>query len=1623
MAASTPSASRPRGFFLQTVRSQAILTLFLLIGLVVAGAALTISNEFTLQSATNQSALASKVQFDQAAFVTSMVDQETGVRGFTNTGQQTFLDPYNSGLATSASLRQILDSEASAPDRPQLQAEETAASSWQTWAAARILSVGNSGTPSLDPAQSDIGRHLFDTFRAAAARLDAQVAKEVSDAQSRVTSTSNNVIAFTLATSLLLAALIALFGLLVFRSLLNPLRSLIVAASALAAGTPAAIPTLRSDNEAAQLARALVAWKQTEVTRLTLVREASELNSRVELPEILELGAQRLRKALNCPYIVVALTESDGLRIVITPDAASLLPAYADSTALAVGDLLPKLSPGARAFSSQSSILTDFRSEGWDKSVYAWQRSHAAGPALALPLTSSGDTLGVVTCVRTLAEHAFNAADRDIAELILPALSAAIRVSRLVTSLRSSAASLEQANANRLKLVREALEMNSRIELPEILELGTQRLRKALDCPFVSLSVADAAGLHFAIGAESMTMEPGALITDMHSPGAQAFLTRTPLITDLRSPGWDTVVTELQQANSAGPTLSIPLISGGDLIGVATCIRLESQAAFSQADIDLAELITPSLAAAIRVARLFIELEAANLARLKLVREALELNSRVELSEILELGADRLRRALDAPYIIVALTDPSGLRIVLSPSDSTTMMLDTLLPVNGPGTQAFASQQTLLSDLRATTWDPEITSWQLAHAAGPSISLPLFSGGDSLGVVTCARRSDQSPFTASDQERAELLLPFVSAAIRVSRSFIDLRASTAEIEAATVERLKLVREATELNSRVELPEILELGAERMRLALDSPYVIVALTDAEGLRVVLSPADSLTLTPGSLLSPADPGTRAFASQQTLLADFRAQDWDDSISAWRSLHDAGPSMSLPITSSGDSLGVVTCVRRSNQDPFDEADKERAELVLPSLAAAIRVSRLFIDLRASAIKLEAATAARLKLVRDATELNSRVELPEILALGADRLSHALNAPFITVALANPEGLRVVLSPDTLPLEIGPLLPLFSPGNHSFQTQEPLLTDLRDPTWDASVAEFVTVHSAGPALALPIQSSGDLLGVVICARRADQLAFTPADLDHALLVLPSLSAAIRVSRLFINLRSTSASLEQANRHKSIFLANMSHELRTPLNAILGFSQLLIDGLPGTIDEAVRLQFLNHIHESGQHLLALINDILDLSKVEAGQMELHLAETSIKDTIASVLTIVAPLAAKKSITVSSLVLEDITLLADASKLKQILLNLVSNGIKFTSPGGKVELNASLTDTIVDISIADNGIGLSPSDLNLLFQEFRQVDQGSDRQQEGTGLGLALSKRFADLHGGTITVLSTKGVGSTFTLHLPLHPPSVPLVASLPPTDLTRPLVLVVDNNPQASELLALHLYSGGFRVEFARDGIDALSKAASLKPVAITLDILLPGIDGWEVLRRLKADPLLAPIPVVVVSILNNAELARSLGAIDFLVKPVDRAALLATLQRFAFTTTLQSETVRILVIDDDKTSLNLLSSILTPAGFTVLTAQGGKKGIKAAREKSPHLILLDLRMPEISGFDVVETLRKDPLTASIPILVLTAKQLTESDRTRLQGSVSAVFERDSIADTDLILWLHHLAALEAAV
>ncbi len=502
---------------------------------------------------------------------------------------------------------------------------------------------------------------------------------------------------------------------------------------------------------------------------------------------------------------------------------------------------------------------------------------------------------------------------------------------------------------------------------------------------------------------------------------------------------------------------------------------------------------------------------------------------------------------------------------------------------------------------------------------------------------------------------------------------------------------------------------------------------------------------------------------------------------------------------------------------------------------------------------------------------------------------------------------------------------------------------------------------------------------------------------------------------------------LRSASAAKSDFLAAMSHELRTPLNSIIGFSELLERPLtPAGHDAATVEEFAGHIHGSGMHLLELINEVLDLAKVEAGKIDLHPTLFDLEALVRHTIDTMQPLAARKSIRLGASAHGPLEVEADQGRIRQVVFNLLSNAIKFTPNGGSVDVELSTDGETCRLVVVDTGPGIAPEDQATIFEAFRQTSAAVG--QEGTGLGLTLARQLIEAHGGTMDLQSEVGHGSRFGVVLPLGQGARTARAEVPVEAVTaadatpvaiadgRRLVLTIEDDASAAELLRVYLEEAGYRTAIAPDGRTGIELATTLRPAAIILDILLPDLDGWEVLQLLKGAEATRDIPVIVVSVIDDAPLGFALGAVDYFVKPVAREALLASLGLLAFTIKVRSHTVTALVIDADPEAGAGYRTQLEPDGFRVIVASSGEAGLARARHERPDLILLDLILPDSDGMDLIARLKADPATAEIPIWVTTRGDLDEEERARINGKVEGIVVRGGDGFDALKGWLERV-------
>ncbi|MFQ6099969.1 MAG: GAF domain-containing protein [Anaerolineae bacterium] len=897
------------------------------------------------------------------------------------------------------------------------------------------------------------------------------------------------------------------------------------------------------------------------------------------------------------------------------------------------------------------------------------------------------------------------------------------------------------------------------------------------------------------------------------------------------------------------------------------------------------------------------------------------------------------------------------------------------------------------------------------------LGVPLISRGKVVGVLMI---DSHRPHTY-DEEASRLVFAFahqVAMAIENSRLYEQTRAQLRE---STL--LHSVTAA--LSSTLDTGQILPYVARSLCEVLNSAGAEIHSLDEEaGTITTVAEYAASKVGEGErrlgrtyALADCPAMAQALAQRRPVQMQVDDPELDPRERARLETYGAQAALLLPMVAGNRELGLAQVWESQSPRHFTQGEIATGQTLTHQAATAMANALLFEETQHR--------VRELRLLHDVgLAAASGVRLEETLQAAAEVLAAELGLPLVGLELLDPASgtLRVEASVGC-PEAVKDLHLRLGEGINGWVAQhgEPVLVpDVRlDPRYVEGDPDTRS------ELCVPLAAGSQIIGVLnVESHRLND--FTEDDLRLLSTLANNLVVLIERACLFeevetarTELQQRAQALEEANvrlqeldRLKDQFLANMSHELRTPLNSIIGFSEVLIDGLVGEIspeqEECVR-----DILSSGEHLLALINDILDLSKIEAGRVELEPKKVDVAELIEVVQATVKSLIEKKSQVLKIELEGDLpSLVADPFRIKQVLLNLLSNANKFTPDEGHITLSCRLADPATMLfSVADTGIGIKPEDQEIIFEEFRQANGSAAREITGTGLGLTISKRLIEMHGGHIWVESEYGHGATFSFLLPLAGP--PARETEPPSEAAPPpdskTVLVVEDDHQFSNLLAFYLRSEGYTPVQHYSGGGVLERARELKPALITLDIALPEQDGWDILRALKSDPQTRDIPVLFISGVEDGKLACSLGAMDYLVKPVSREDVQSLLDRLA-TPEPSTQEIKVLVVDDDPGLVPLLQAMLPAEWCTLLTAYDGQEGLTLARNEHPDAILLDLMMPDVSGFEVLENLRADAATADIPIVILTARDVTAKEQKLLSEQTQGLIRKTTLTRQSLL-------------
>jgi GAF domain-containing protein/DNA-binding response OmpR family regulator len=1103
-----------------------------------------------------------------------------------------------------------------------------------------------------------------------------------------------------------------------------------------------------------------------------------------------------------------------------------------------------------------------------------------------------------------------------------------------------------------------------------------------------------------------------------------------------------------KQVDPIRTVLTVPMLRAGELLGVLLTYRHEVRP-FTDGQIALLETFADQAAIAIENARLLTELQAKNAD----LTEALEQQTATsEILRVISSSPTDVRPTFEA--IAASATQLSGavnglviqfdgqLMHLVAHHNVSAERLDALgRTYPRPPSRGSVSGRAILTrsvvQVPDVLQDPEYTL-PAATTTGyrSALAVPMLRDDVPIGTILVAR-DHVAPF--SDKQIA-LLQTFADQAviaIENVRLFTELGARNSELrialeqQTATSELLRVIG-----GSATDVQPVFETIAANAVTLCGASYGIVFRFDGEMISMVAHHnLDRPALDALHRVWPNRPAPNQLMGR-TILGRTVLHIRDVAADPGFTVANAHPGLGIrtflgvPILREGSPIGAIALFRREVA-LFSDQQIELVKTFADQAVIAIENARLFQELETRTRELTRSVQELQALGEVSQALSSTLDLETVLNTIVSRANQLAGTDGCTVYEYD-EGteefnFRATNNLDAEVIEVSRRTPVRrGEGNMGRMavTREPVqIPDIgQEGAYRGPLRDVLLRTGNRALLAIPLLREDHLIGGLTVNRKTPG-EFSPQVIDLLKTFAAQSALAIQNARLFREIGDKSRQLEAADRHKSEFLANMSHELRTPLNAIIGYSEMLQEDAADLGAEQFT-EDLKKINAAGKHLLELINAVLDLSKIEAGKMELYLESFDVAGLVRDIAAVIQPLAAKNSNRLDARCPDAIgTMHADLTKVRQALFNLLSNACKFTDRGVISLAVARETldgqDSMV-FSVSDTGIGMAPEQLARLFEVFSQADAATTRKYGGTGLGLALSRRLCRMMGGDVIVESEAGRGSTFTIRLPARvvdaveagaeeaaPPAGP-VDRVPPGVGT---VLVIDDEAAVRDLMQRFLTKEGFRVITAAGGEEGLRRARELRPDAITLDVMMPGMDGWAVLSALKADRNVADIPVVMLTIVDDKNLGYALGAADYLTKPIDRERLVAVLGKYR-------RDLPVLVVDDDAEVRGLLRRMLEPAGYAVVEAENGRAALERLREIPPSVILLDLMMPEMDGFEFVAELRRHEGWRGVPIVVITAKDLTREDHERLNGYVQKILQKGAHGRDELLAEVRELVA-----
>ena len=1091
------------------------------------------------------------------------------------------------------------------------------------------------------------------------------------------------------------------------------------------------------------------------------------------------------------------------------------------------------------------------------------------------------------------------------------------------------------------------------------------------------------------------------------------------------------------ERNLVGALMGVPLKSGGEVVGaLGVASDAASGRVFGEDEVEVLTRFAELASIALDNARLFAETKrllaetdqrAAELALINSVQQALA--AQLDMQGVVDVVGEKIREIFSARDGFIALVDAAaglirfpyylyrGQRVAIDPAPLGT----------GPTGHVIATGRPLVLNEDTTRRQAELGAMFVddEDVDASWLGVPMVVGDEVIGVISLHDKEREHAYPESAVSLLTTLAASAGVALDNARLFAETKRLLAETDRRAAELAVITKVQQALAAQLDMQGVVDVVGEKIRDIFEAHSAFIALIDREA-NLIRFPyfclhghkhEQTLLLTIGEGLT-----SRVIEARQTLLIDhdFMRRSRDLGV-VWDDVEDVEPKtwIGVPMIVGDEVIGVVSLRDELREYAYTESDVSLLTTLANSAGVALENARLFAETKRLLAETDERAAELATVNAVSRALASELDVDALLTLTGEQVRRTFAADIVYVGLLDRQTNTIHFpyihgeSFGTMPLGEGLSSRVILSG-------EPLLIN-EDVAGRHEALQIKEVGvRAKSYLGVPIVVGDETIGVLSAQSVKAEGRFDEHHLRLLSTIAANVGVALENARLYQAAQAAQAAAEQANTAKSTFLANMSHELRTPLNAIIGFTRIVRRHAAATLPEK-QVENLDRVLVSADHLLGLINTVLDIAKIEAGRMDVQATAFGLPTLVDLCVTTTQPLL-RPGVVLEQEVAPDLPPIhSDQEKVKQILLNLLSNAAKFTETGS-ITATAKREGDAVVVAVADTGIGISAEAMDRIFEEFQQADTSTTRKYGGTGLGLSISRHLARLLGGELTATSTPGAGSTFTLTLPTRfgeaittapRPSAGATAEAPPTD--RPIVLAIDDDPDAIYLLEENLAEAGYTVVGLLDGRTAVERAKALRPCAIALDVIMPNKDGWQVLHDLKHDPSTREIPVILVTIVDKTALGYQLGAADYLVKPLDRDALLAALARVARTDGAAGRE-RLLVVDDDPDVVEMVRQLLAETSFEIAAATDGVDALETIERQPPDAILLDLMLPRLDGFAVIEELRRRPAGRDIPIVVLTAKDLSTEEGSRLRESVSQVIQKQGLDAQTLIQELNQV-------